>query len=421
MKAVADRIKEAGFTPGIYLVPTAVQEESPVYLEHKDWIQRMPDGTPSVFFGNWGGKSYFLDTTIPEVKEYISGLVKRQVHEWGFKYIKFDFLYPITPGAVYYDPKKTSFQMLRELYRIFREAAGDDVYILACEGTPSRYAVGFADACRIGPDCGNTWNSMQDAMYCTILSLCINKKWFVNDPDVIYMREKNCGMSFEERRLSATITALNGGLTLTSDLPSEWDTEGMNTFYKLIPASGVSAIPIDQKRGEMPRVLSASSSDWTGTGTVITTLKWKEDEEDMVLDFKELGLESGVKYHVFEFWTASYKGIFHGSYSCPEQPVHSARVYIIRPVTDGIHLIADSVHVYSCIESRPVTGEKLKVRYNSISKDLEEVLYVCSNRELQVTEYNNCKIIDVKQANNGIWEVRFKPSCGEIDIVLEYI
>jgi len=72
---------------------------------------------------------------------------------WGF-----DMKDSITaPGWNFNDRTKTTAEIILDLYRNIREAAGDGIYIIGCN-TMSHLSAGIFEMCRIGDDTsGNEW------------------------------------------------------------------------------------------------------------------------------------------------------------------------------------------------------------------------------------------------------------------------
>ncbi|HEV2460194.1 MAG TPA: glycoside hydrolase family 36 protein, partial [Ktedonobacterales bacterium] len=92
MRFLADRIREAGFRPGIWLAPFTVAANSRLAREHPDWLIH-DDRGQTVFGGhNWDTDLYGLDTSHPSAREWLGRLFRIIVNEWGFDYLKLDFL-----------------------------------------------------------------------------------------------------------------------------------------------------------------------------------------------------------------------------------------------------------------------------------------------------------------------------------------
>jgi alpha-galactosidase len=233
MDGMARRIKATGRTAGLWLAPLLVVPSSSVYRDHKDWLLHDQKGklVPAGF--NWEEQLYALDTTHPEVLDWLAALMKK-VRGWGYDYAKLDFLYA---GAL---PGKRHIEMPREAaYRnglkVIREALGE-AYFLTC-GAPILPSLGLCDGMRVGPDVAGYWESPRDrdllVNYTTpggrnALRTCFNRLWLqplVNtDPDVVYFRTKQNSLTQEQKSLLQDLAQV-AGFKATSDVPA-WLTEG---------------------------------------------------------------------------------------------------------------------------------------------------------------------------------------------------
>ena len=119
---LAKRIEAAGSLPGLWLAPTTVHESSSIVKQHPDWLQRLPDGEPAIYFSNWG-RTYYLEPDHPQVREHIRNLLKRFCAE-GWKYFKLDFTYPLTAARVPYDRKKNQVPNFARPLRIVSRGGG---------------------------------------------------------------------------------------------------------------------------------------------------------------------------------------------------------------------------------------------------------------------------------------------------------
>ena len=220
---LARRIEATGSTPGLWLAPTTVHESHPIVKEHPDWLQRLPNGKPAICFGNWG-PTYYLEPDHPEVRKFIRGLFKRFRAE-GWKYFKIDFTYPITAARVPYDRKKTEFETLRDLYVLFREAAGPDAILNACVGYPARFVLGHVDVARLGGDVSYSYGAVRKSVEQCLTRTATNGIWYAGDPDCFAMRSEKSDLSAEEKRIVTGTIGLFGGAFLTSDFRSQWTAE----------------------------------------------------------------------------------------------------------------------------------------------------------------------------------------------------
>ncbi len=232
MKALATRITESGRRAGLWLAPLLVVPSSKTYREHKDWLLRNKAGKLVKAGFNWGEQLYALDTSHPEVLEWLSALMKK-IRSWGYDYIKLDFLYA---GAL---PGKRTVEMPRETaYRnglkTIRAALGD-AYLLTC-GAPILPSIGLCDGIRVGPDVAGHFRSHRDddlLMNFAIpgvrnaLRTTINRLWLRplvdTDPDVVFFGSRENTLTVEQKSLLQDLAQICG-FKASSDIPG-WLTE----------------------------------------------------------------------------------------------------------------------------------------------------------------------------------------------------
>jgi alpha-galactosidase len=227
MAALAARIRNAGFVPGLWLAPLLVVPSSRLHREHPDWLLQDGKGKPVSAGFNWGETVHSLDCSRPEVLAWLGALMQK-VRAWGFGYAKLDFLYAgALPGVRGNGtPREAAY---RSALRAMREALGD-VYLLAC-GAPIVPSVGLCDGLRVGPDVAAAWDVPRDsrllANHATpgtrnAVRTAAHRLWlaplFHVDPDVVYFRTHRCAMDHAEKRLFRDL-ALVCGFKATSDIP----------------------------------------------------------------------------------------------------------------------------------------------------------------------------------------------------------
>ncbi|MFD1730814.1 glycoside hydrolase family 36 protein [Deinococcus malanensis] len=81
-----------GVTPGLWLAPFLVAPTSRLFAGHPEWMLRDRQGNPLLAGHNWGGPYHALDTTHPDVLDWLRELAST-VRGWGYTYLKLDFLY----------------------------------------------------------------------------------------------------------------------------------------------------------------------------------------------------------------------------------------------------------------------------------------------------------------------------------------
>ena len=115
--------------------------------------------------------------------------------------------------------------------------------ILGC-GVPVMTAFGLADYCRVGCDVSLDWDdvwymrlfhrervSTRQALNNTVLRRQLNGRAYGSDPDVFFLREENCRLTTEQKKILATVNALLGQVFLTSDMPVRY-TEQQRAEYR---------------------------------------------------------------------------------------------------------------------------------------------------------------------------------------------
>ena len=244
MAAAAEKIRAAGMTPGLWLAPFAAERESVTAREHPDWLLRGENGRPILCGSNWSG-FYALDIYHPGVRDYLKMVFDTVIHQWGFSFVKLDFLYA---ACVIPRPDRTRAQVMYDGMRLLRQLCGE-AWILGC-GVPLAPAFGLVDYCRIGCDVSLRWDdvpymrfmhrervSTKNTVLNTLYRRQLNGRAFLNDPDVFLLREDNIHLSVGQKRILATVNALFGGVLFTSDNVDRYSAENREIYEELLSLS----------------------------------------------------------------------------------------------------------------------------------------------------------------------------------------
>ena len=157
LAVLADQIKDAGFEPGLWLAPFAVDPRSKLAHDHPAWLLRGRFGLPVNAGYSWRRLQTALDLTHPEALAYAAEVVHTAVHKWGYPFLKLDYLYVGALPGRHHDPTRTRAQILRAGLQAVRAAAGEASFLLGC-GCPLGPAIGLVDAMRVGADTSPTWD-----------------------------------------------------------------------------------------------------------------------------------------------------------------------------------------------------------------------------------------------------------------------
>ncbi len=182
--------------------------------------------------------AYALDASNPAFLAHLRHLFAKLTREFGYSYLKLDFLYAAAAPGRRHDPNLTRGETIRRGLEAIRAGAGDDAFILGC-GCPIGQAIGVVDGMRIGPDVSPFWGSTASgagepstvyALDAIIARSFMHRRLWLNDPDCLMLRARETRLSADERAaLAATIVA-SGGMLLISDDMSILDAEAGKLF-----------------------------------------------------------------------------------------------------------------------------------------------------------------------------------------------
>ena len=258
MKYAADKIREAGMMPGIWLAPFAAEKKSNLVKEHPDWLLRDENGEPQMGGCNWSG-FYGLDIYNEEFRAYLKQVFDTVIRDWGYGLLKLDFLY-----AACLIPRrdKTRAQVMYDGMRLLRELAGDTI-ILGC-GVPLAPAFGLVDYCRIGCDMSLNWlgdrlmrplhrevPSTRNTLLNTIYRSHLDGRAFRNDPDVFLLRDDNIKLTRKQREILALVNALFASVRFTSDNVGDYDPDKRAIYDRLKTLSRKNVTGVERKHGRL--------------------------------------------------------------------------------------------------------------------------------------------------------------------------
>jgi alpha-galactosidase len=358
---LADRIRGSGFKPGLWLAPLVVERSSRMARDHPDWLLHdttggtVKAGLVSKFIGR------ALDATHPGVEAYLADLAETAVKGWGYEYLKLDFMYA---GALYgrrYNPQMTRAQALRNAYRVIRGAVGPDIYLVGC-GTPLGPAVGLLDAVRIGPDTAPHWAprfwgmrrrfrdnpslpSLRNSLRNTASRAWMHGRWWVNDPDVLILRDVGSELTDEEVLSQVTMVGLSGGLVLLSGDLDEISPERRALAATVLPPLLDGMEVLDLFEREMPEVVLVRVARGWARWRLVALFNWSDVPIERELP-ETVTLNERKAYHLVDFWQQRYLLLAPGALRpVLHLPPHGVVLLGIRSVKPDPHLVASSFHM----------------------------------------------------------------------------
>ncbi len=189
MKKLADEIKEIGARPGIW-VRLLHNRDSAI----TDEMRILRDG-----------KRTYLDPTREDVQKYIRSDIER-IKSWGYELIKHDFTtfdlfgswgkdldsgITNTENWHFYDKTKTNAEIVIDLYKLIKKAAGD-MLIIGCN-TVSHLSAGLVQISRTGDDTsGREWERTRKMGVNTLaFRLAQNEAFYMCDADCVGILDDN--------------------------------------------------------------------------------------------------------------------------------------------------------------------------------------------------------------------------------------
>ena len=358
MQAVAEGIRAQGFIPGLWLAPLIAKPSAHIVRSKPGWWLRSRWGRPASAGLVWFKWGRGLDTSQPEAIAHAASLIRTAAHEWGFPYLKLDFLYASALEARRADRTVTRAQALRRALEAMRAAAGEETFLLGC-GCPLGSGIGIFDAMRIGTDVDFRWHptlrpisawirndptypSARNAIRNTLTRAMLHRRWWWNDPDCLLARDTHTRLNLDERRSLATAIALSGGALLVSDDLTELTQESLRLVQALVPANPHAARVIGWDVDRDPHTAVLACHGALGEWHVVARFNLGESAIRASLDFRELGLPEYAE--AFSFWDERYIAPSVGSLALGSIAAHGVCLVAVRAANNAPALVGSTLH-----------------------------------------------------------------------------
>ena len=227
MPGLAADMKKLGVRPGIWIRPTALS---------------IVDDASRIRSGPFDKREQPLDLTLPENKILIQTDIAR-VRSWGYELIKHDFsTYDLfgrwgnqmgaeiaDTGWHFHDQTLTNAEIVLNLYRTLRDAAGDGV-LLGCN-TIGHLGAGLFEAQRVGDDVSSkAWErTRRMGINALAYRLAQNGTFFVCDPDCAAHTERT---SWKLDSQFLDLVARSGTALFISADPTKIEPEQKRAFQR---------------------------------------------------------------------------------------------------------------------------------------------------------------------------------------------
>jgi alpha-galactosidase len=223
MKEIADRIKAAGMTPGIWIDGFRANSTSEVCTQHPEYFLHDQDGNLIIEVRRKEGTDrdrIYFDYSHPGARAHIAQRIRAIVEDWGFPYIKIDFMRfglnqeimrnkPAVRRIKAYDPTITDVERMRLGLQAMRDAVGPDNYLLGCSAVFGP-CIGYVDGMRTGGDISPRYAAFPERSLANLGHFYLSGKVFNADADYLAFREA----ADEDEKVSKEDVKHGGSLTM---------------------------------------------------------------------------------------------------------------------------------------------------------------------------------------------------------------
>lgn len=359
MKTAAEKIRAAGYTPGIWTTPVLVMKKSKTFQEHPELMARDAEGE-LIPYDYTEGDTFVVDPTSPYLEDYFRSFYPRLVED-GYRYHKLDFLRALvlSERVQYQNPKTTRAQGYRHLIATLRKVLGDDVYIEACGGIFDAGHAGLVDACRITQDSQGHWVSRLGVerageisrVKANMVRSYTSRLWH-NNADALMLRinekpyfesgaakHKHISLGkFTDDEAFTTVakTYVSGSMVQVSEKMQMLQDSRRDLFRHLIPSMALPCRVVDFEAPDCPTLMLTRVTPRCGALAPWYTLcvgNWYNKVATRTIRLSGVDLPKEItRVAVFEFVTQQFLGVKDISDSVTiEIPVHGTRVLRIVP------------------------------------------------------------------------------------------
>ncbi len=394
LRPLAKQVTEARLTPGVWLAPFIVHPKAKLVQEHPDWLLRDENGKPVTAGFVWNSFTLALDLTNPDALAYACEVIRTAVEDWGFTYLKLDFLYAAALEGVFQDPTQSRAQVLRMGLAALRQAAGPEITMLAC-GCPFGSALGLFEAMRISADVSGYWQphfppfslilknepgmpSARNAIHNILTRAPLHRHWWVNDPDCLLVRPDS-QLTLHEVQTLATVIGLTGGsLLLSDDLPALPE-DRLEMAQALLPLIDRRARVMDLFDTNFPHTVRVDLEGPIGPWYLLAKFNWENSPQDLTFSTQEFDLPKGKLWWLREFWSGRMGQLGPNSPATfSDVPAHGVIVMAVRPFDpDQPAYLGSDLHLSQGIEVSQwdVSEDEVKLKFNLGRKASGRVIF----------------------------------------------
>ena len=364
MAWLADRIRERGLIPGLWIGPFGIDVASQTYEAHPDWAAH----TQSINLLGTSADQRTLDLSRSDVRDFLTATFAR-LHEWGYRWVKTDFTYYFFFTRDLADRQMTLLEAYRAGLRAIRSGITEDTFHLNVAAVGPSF--GLVDGSRMTLDNQPVWEGagsflaeqgIRPTAQAVARRYFLDGRVWVNHPDLIFFRSDADPsfppLTFAESIANVTFVGLTGGIVKVGDRALEMKPEWIDAIRRILPTQGHTSRPIDLFTRDVPEVWSLPvQTDWEHW-TVVGLFHWGTNRDlttnpytptatgprTVGADLAELGLDPAKRYLAYEFWSDRFLGEINGRLE-PTLDPKSAWAVALREELDRPQLLSTNRHI----------------------------------------------------------------------------
>ncbi len=404
MKYLADKIKEMGLVPALWLGFTNEPSKN-------EFIDKYPDMV-LVDEKTWCGRYYFDFSNPNYLNKYLPAALQN-VHKWGYEAVKYDTI-PISiwkheqNHEKMYDTTLTTREAYRNMITKTREILGENMYMLSCSGATNSailWASDLFDAARIGDDIFSWEEHLINIKRIAEFYPLHNIQFHVDADNVVLRDEFN---NFEQAKARASIISLLGLPMTFGDEFTDLSEEKIDILKRSLPILDIHPTDLSPALLNDESLIINLKIDKEYEGYQVTgVFNLTDSNYSRYVDIsKDLNLDNG-EYLVYDFYRDEYLCRVNNCIELDFLP-YECRILSLRPYKGVPQVISTSRHISQGaaeITNMEYSSGKLEMCAKLIKGDKYTVtVYVPENYKLKdYTGFNNHEL------KNNILRLSFLP------------
>jgi alpha-galactosidase len=288
-------------------------------------------------------KIYGLDVTHPGAAGWLRELFKKVSEDWGYDFIKIDFVeWTLLSAERYHDRTCSQAAAYRKGFELIRDAIGPKRHLLDCG--PMNNTVESLDSARIELDLPRlTWeqytgnsNSSAPAM---AKRYYFNQRTWINDVDHLGLAL----LTLAQSRAAASIIALSGGTMISGDRLVDLDPDRLEILRKVYPSYGVAGRPIDLFEADRPEIFEIPIKTKFAEWSVVALFNYADAFMEKSVALERLRLPQPKTYLAFEFWSQRLVGEFDRELRVRVEP-ESVALLSVHPLAGVPRVVSTDRH-----------------------------------------------------------------------------